>query len=73
MKSGAEVFVAAVRVVGETLVVPFSFTLPLPPTFPLPARACLDLIAGLFVFITPDVGLLAAAFLAGAFLVPAMA
>ena len=73
MKSGAEVFVAAVRIAGKTLVVPFPFPLPRPPTLPLPAGGCLGFIAAFFFFDTPDVGDLVAAFLAGAFLVPAMA
>jgi hypothetical protein len=73
MKSGAEVLVAAVRVTGEALRVPFLFPLSIPLNFPLPAGACLAFIAVFFFFDTPDVGDLAAAFLAGAFLVPAMA
>ena len=73
MKSGAEVLVAAVRVMGKALRVPFLFPLSLPPNFPLPAGACLGLIAAFFFFDTPDFGVLAVAFRAGAFLVPAMA
>ena len=73
MKSGAVVLVAAVRVIGKALGVSFLFPLALAPTFPLAAGACLGFIADFFVFDIPDVGDLAAAFLAGAFLVPAMA
>lgn len=69
MKSGAEVLVAAVRVTGETLRAPLSF----PPNFPLPTGVFLGFIAVFFFFDTPDAGDLAAAFLAGAFLVPAIA
>jgi hypothetical protein len=68
MKSGAKVLVAGVRVVEEVLVV--SFALPFP--FPLPVGACLSFAAAFF-FDTAVVGLLAGSFLAGVFLVLAMA
>jgi hypothetical protein len=70
MKSGAKVLVAGVRVVEEGLVV--SFALPFPFPFPLPVRACLPFVATFF-FDTAAVGLLAGSFLAGVFLVLAMA
>jgi hypothetical protein len=73
MKSGAEVLVAAVRITGEDLRVPFFFPFSLPPNFPLLAEADLGFIAAFFFFDTPDVGDLAAAFLDSAFLVPAIA
>ena len=63
MKSGAELLVAGVRV-EEVLVVPFPF--------PLPVRLFLCFV-GPFFFDTPDTGVLADAFLAGVFLVLAMA
>jgi hypothetical protein len=67
MKSGAEVLVAfvRVRVEKEALVVPFPF--------PLPGRACLCFVVAAFFFDTADVDVLAGAFLAGVFLVLAMA
>ena len=65
MKSGAEVLVASVRVVGEVLVVPFPFP------FLFPFGVFLSFVATFF-FDIPDVGVLAGAFLAGVFLVLAM-
>jgi hypothetical protein len=67
MKSGAEVLVADVRK-EEALVVPFPFPLPLP----FPVGACVGFVAAFF-FDTPDVGVLAGAFLTGVFLVFAIA
>jgi hypothetical protein len=67
IKSGAEVLVAfvRVRVEEEALVAPFPF--------PLPGSACLCFVAAFFFFDTADVDALAGAFLAGVFLVLAMA
>ena len=58
---------AGVRVEEEVFVVPFPFPFPV-----LCLEACLCLIAAFF-FDIPDVGILAGAFLAGVFLVLAMA
>jgi hypothetical protein len=66
MKSGAEVLVAGVRVDQVALVVPFPFP------FPRPGRTCLCFVAA-FLFDIPDADALADAFLAGNFLVLAMA
>jgi hypothetical protein len=72
MKSGAKVLVAGVRVVEEALVVSFALPFPFPFPFPLPIRACLSFVAAFF-FDTAAVGLLPGSFLAGIFLVLAMA
>lgn len=71
MKSGASVFVAAVKIEKVGLVVAFAFGLPLPFPLAFGVETVLGLVGSFFD--TPDVDFLGGAFLVGAFLVCAIA